>query len=77
MLATLNKLIPVLPLIGQVVDKLCPFMVGRRTAVAVAGQALVVLVRAFGVEVPHEVDLALEAAAVSFAAASLGRKPAE
>lgn len=68
-----NKFIPVLPLVGRIVDTLFPFAVGKRTALAVAGKAITAALRAFGVEVPTEVDTALDAAAVTFATASLGR----
>lgn len=72
-MSTFNKLIPVLPLFAKIFDTIFPFAVGKRTAIAVAAKAAVAAARAFGVEVPEQVDSALDVAAASFAAASLGR----
>jgi hypothetical protein len=67
------RFLNVLPLVTQIVDSIFPFFVGRRTAIAVAGQAIVTATRAFGVEVPGEVDQALAIAATATAAAHLAR----
>jgi len=77
MFAFLNKILPVLPLIGKIVDTLFPFAVGKRTAVAVVAKAAVAGARSFGVEIPPVVDDVLDVAAASFAAAALGRIPAK
>jgi hypothetical protein len=67
------KFLNILPLVTKIVDTCFPFFVGRRTALAVVGQAVVTATRTFGVDVPLEVDQALAIAATATAAAHLGR----
>lgn len=69
-----NRVLPVLPLVAKVVDSVFPWFVGKRTAIAVLGQAGVAVARSFGAEVPLEVDQALAVAATAAAAAHVGRE---
>jgi hypothetical protein len=68
------KFLNVLPLLTKVVDTIFPFFVGKRTAIAVLGQAAVTAARAFGAEVPVEVDAALAIAGTAAAVAHVGRE---